>query len=48
MKIGFRKRLALNLFAKYARLEVRDHELRQLFWESTLRCCLNCRHCGRD
>ena len=48
MKVGFRKRLALNLFAKYARLEVRDHELRQLFWESTLRCCLNCRHCGSD
>jgi len=48
MKIGFRKHLVLSLFAKYGKLEVRDHELRQLFWESTLRCCLNCRHCGSD
>ena len=48
MKLGFRKHMALTLFAKYGQLEVRDHKLRQLFWESTLRCCLNCRHCGSD
>ena len=25
-----------------------EHPLRQLFWESTLRCNLKCRHCGSD
>ncbi len=25
-----------------------QHELRTLFWECTLRCNLNCRHCGSD
>lgn len=48
MKLGFRKRLALNLFAKYGQIEVKEHKLRQLFLESTLRCCLNCKHCGSD
>jgi hypothetical protein len=38
MKLGFRKRLALNLFAKYGQIEVKEHTPRQLFWESTLRC----------
>ena len=28
--------------------EARLHPLRQLFWECTLRCNLNCRHCGSD
>lgn len=27
---------------------VERHPLRQLFWESTLRCNLKCRHCGSD
>ncbi len=35
-----------------ARLEnerlCREHPLRQLFWECTLRCNLSCRHCGSD
>ena len=26
----------------------RNHPLRQLFWECTLRCNLSCRHCGSD
>jgi len=26
----------------------RDHPLRYLFWEATLRCNLACRHCGSD
>ena len=26
----------------------RLHPLEQLFWECTLRCNLNCRHCGSD
>ena len=28
--------------------ETADHPLLQLFWESTLRCNLKCRHCGSD
>ncbi len=27
---------------------VREHPLRYLFWEATLRCNLACRHCGSD
>ena len=26
----------------------REHPLRQLFWECTLRCNMACRHCGSD
>lgn len=25
-----------------------EHQLQQLFWECTLRCNLNCKHCGSD
>ncbi|MBQ9637764.1 MAG: TIGR04133 family radical SAM/SPASM protein [Prevotella sp.] len=34
------RRIQLNL--------AKEHPLRQLFWESTLRCNLHCRHCGSD
>jgi len=30
------------------RLRVSKHQLQQLFWECTLRCNLNCKHCGSD
>jgi radical SAM protein with 4Fe4S-binding SPASM domain len=30
----------------YVRAAARSHELRYLFWETTLRCNLACRHCG--
>ncbi|MBI5165688.1 MAG: radical SAM protein [Magnetospirillum sp.] len=33
--------------AEKARLRA-EHPLRYLFWESTLRCNLSCRHCGSD
>jgi len=29
-------------------LRVSQHRLQQLFWECTLRCNLNCKHCGSD
>ena len=48
MRIGLRKRLALRLFADIYADEVREHRLRTLFWEMTLRCNLQCRHCGSD
>ena len=48
MKLGWKKRAALELYRKYHAIEVREHALKQLFWECTLRCCLNCKHCGSD
>lgn len=47
-KPGFRKRIALNLYAKHIDIQAKIHELKYLFWECTLRCNLNCRHCGSD
>ncbi|MDR2912645.1 MAG: TIGR04133 family radical SAM/SPASM protein [Alistipes sp.] len=47
-RIGLRKWLGLNLFAKLYKERVEAHPLRTLFWECTLRCNLDCRHCGSD
>lgn len=43
-----RKRIGLGLFADLYADKVRQHRLRTLFWECTLRCNLACRHCGSD
>lgn len=45
---GVRKRIALGIFESLYRKTVEEHKLRTLFWEMTLRCNLNCRHCGSD
>lgn len=37
-----------RLFQSFIRNETSIHQLRYLFWECTLRCNLNCRHCGSD
>ena len=47
-KLGLRKKLALDLFAKYYQQKVKEHPLDTLFWECTLRCNLSCKHCGSD
>ena len=47
-RLGLRKRLALRLFSDLYREKVAQHRLDTLFWECTLRCNLNCRHCGSD
>ena len=47
-RIPLRKRIALNLYANYKRNEARIHQLNYIFWECTLRCNLNCQHCGSD
>lgn len=47
-RLGLRKRLGLELFSMLHDRTVREHPLRTLFWECTLRCNLNCRHCGSD
>lgn len=43
-----RRRLGLELARKMNNNLKREHPLRQLFWESTLRCNVHCRHCGSD
>lgn len=43
-----RKRLALRIFDSLYRKTVEEHRLHTLFWEMTLRCNLQCRHCGSD
>lgn len=47
-RLSLSQRLSLELFRKLAVQASRNHELRQLFWECTLRCNLRCRHCGSD
>ena len=46
--LSLRRRIALNITEKVKQNLVREHPLKQLFWECTLRCNLSCRHCGSD
>ncbi|RUT78456.1 TIGR04133 family radical SAM/SPASM protein [Ancylomarina longa] len=46
--IPLRKKIALELFRKYRHNAAKIHQLNYLFWECTLRCNLNCLHCGSD
>lgn len=41
-------KLKQTVFRIYRASEIKKHELRYLFWECTLRCNLNCLHCGSD
>ncbi|MDR2542683.1 MAG: TIGR04133 family radical SAM/SPASM protein [Treponema sp.] len=36
------------IFNRFRKNEMHLHELKYLFWECTLRCNLNCLHCGSD
>ena len=47
-EISLRRRIALDIAASLRKSETEGYPLRQLFWESTLRCNLKCRHCGSD
>lgn len=47
-RIPLRKKIALELFRKYRKNENKLHELNYILWECTLRCNLNCLHCGSD
>jgi len=46
--MNLRKHLLLNLFRIYHKQVVKDHQLRCLIWECTLKCNLSCKHCGSD
>ncbi len=46
MSLGLKFKQAV--FRNYRNAVIKKHELSYLFWECTLRCNLNCRHCGSD
>lgn len=46
--ISLRQRIGLDIFNGLVKAQAKRHELRQLFWECTQRCNMNCRHCGSD
>lgn len=46
--LGWKRRLQLEVFRMMRHNRARLHPLQQLFWECTLRCNLQCRHCGSD
>lgn len=48
MVSSFKKRMVKSVFSKYAKTQAQLHPLTYLFWECTLRCNLNCLHCGSD
>lgn len=48
LPLSLRRRLALEIWRKGFDRKIKEHPLRQLFWECTLRCNLHCRHCGSD
>ncbi|MFA6581956.1 MAG: TIGR04133 family radical SAM/SPASM protein [Paludibacter sp.] len=43
-----KKKIILSLYQQHKRNQKQLHELTYLFWECTLRCNLNCIHCGSD
>ncbi|MCF8308500.1 MAG: TIGR04133 family radical SAM/SPASM protein [Bacteroidales bacterium] len=47
-RLSLRKRIALELFKKYKDNQSKLHPLKYIFWECTLRCNLDCLHCGSD
>lgn len=47
-RLGIRRKIALELARQLNRNLRSEHPLRQVFWESTVRCNINCRHCGSD
>lgn len=46
--LSIKQRIALKLQRQLILDSQEKHPLRQLFWESTLRCNMKCRHCGSD
>lgn len=46
--VDLRRRIALELNRNIQNSLIKEHPLRELFWECTLRCNLHCRHCGSD
>ena len=47
-KIPIKKRIALELFRLYRKNSTKIRNLNYIFWETTLRCNIACKHCGSD
>jgi radical SAM enzyme (rSAM/lipoprotein system) len=47
-KPSFKKRIALDVFKKYVKVQSQLHDLSYFFWECTTRCNVACLHCGSD
>ena len=48
MNLTVKQRVGLELQRSLRRTQEQLHPLKTLFWECTLRCNMNCRHCGSD
>jgi radical SAM enzyme (rSAM/lipoprotein system) len=46
--LSLRERLVFDLARVHRKAKAALHDLTYLFWECTLRCNLECRHCGSD
>ena len=46
--LSIKQKIALELHRQLIKETGEKHPLRQIFWESTLRCNMKCRHCGSD
>lgn len=46
--LPLKKKIALKLHNKYRNNQSKIHRLNYILWECTLRCNLNCIHCGSD
>lgn len=46
--ISIRQRISMELQRQMLKEIKQQHPLTQIFWESTLRCNMHCRHCGSD
>jgi radical SAM enzyme (rSAM/lipoprotein system) len=46
--VNIKNKIILSLYQQHKRNQSKLHELNYLFWECTLRCNLNCLHCGSD
>lgn len=40
--------MALNIHSKFVEVQAKIHDLSYFFWECTVRCNINCLHCGSD
>lgn len=48
LQLTFRKKIAFEVFRRHKKHISEIHPLTTLFWECTLRCNLQCMHCGSD
>jgi len=48
IKPSFTKKISLNIFSKYRSVQTKLHDLTYLFWECTVSCNIQCKHCGSD